>query len=141
MGSDEDMAVGFQPILSSNGQRTAEPSGAFTPGPWFVYQHFATPRPDLFDVCGRTRDDDVAENCTEANARLIAAAPDLYEALTATTAQLERVLNLMGLHHDDVAEIVLYRGKDALAKAAPPPQGVNATGAEAFPDNHLNEGD
>lgn len=42
---------------------------------------------------------------------------ELLEALKATTTQLERVLNLMGLEHDDVAETILYRGKDAIEHA------------------------
>jgi hypothetical protein len=55
---------------------------AFTSGPWHVFQHIATPTPDRFDVVGKTRDDDIAENITGiANARLIAAAPTLYDAL------------------------------------------------------------
>lgn len=33
-----------------------------TPGPWQVYQHAMTPFPELHDVVGATRDDDVAEN-------------------------------------------------------------------------------
>ncbi len=53
-----------------------------TPGPWTVYRHFATPDANLYDVVGATRDDDVAENLTLANAHLIAAAPDLLQAGT-----------------------------------------------------------
>lgn len=53
----------------------------YTQGEWRVYQHPSTPTPELFDVVGATRDDTIAENVSQENARLIAAAPKLLEAL------------------------------------------------------------
>lgn len=64
---------------------------------------------------------DIAKALTKADAILAILAPLLaerrvmVEALTDTTSQLQRVLDMMGLHHDDVAETILYRGRDLLS--------------------------
>jgi hypothetical protein len=94
---------------------------AHTPGPWaaFTDDSGSVPHTNIVAVAPRTACvfSLPGRHKQEPDLRLIAAAPALLEALKATTAQLERVLNLMGLHHDHVAETVLYRGKDAITNA------------------------
>ena len=67
-------------------------SPAHTPGPWHVkeqYRSETTMQPAYWDVCTRREDgldtiyETVAENCGPEDARLIAAAPELLEALQA----------------------------------------------------------
>lgn len=65
--------------------------GAFTPGPWRIVKHTKAPDADLGPhddwtiesvqggICWEAQGRGAAQ--TEANARLIAAAPELYEAL------------------------------------------------------------
>jgi len=82
----------------------------FTPGPWYIYQHPMTPEPLWFDIFVADEhgsfEVDIAENVTGANARLIAAAPDLYEALEA----------VMGSHGEQLHDAFDDAHK-ALAKA------------------------
>ena len=60
----------------------------FTPGPWYVDGTFVTNDEDL-DICS------MGDVAWEANAHLIAAAPDLYEALKNTTAHLVAAHSLL----------------------------------------------
>lgn len=90
----------------------------FTPGPWSTnhFQNGSTPV-NVFGVYGdgaelfRTSSREVEEN--EANARLIAAAPELYEAL-------QIILVQFGEYRDGDGAAKLHAitiAKDALAKA------------------------
>lgn len=95
----------------------------YTPGPWAISRNTSMSVVGKNDrpVCstGGYQDNRVdssvllAEN--EANARLIAAAPDLYEALKEADAELETLACAMGLTSELVA--VCERVKAALAKA------------------------
>lgn len=85
--------------MSSNPKGTPPASGTFTPGPWFVSddprpnmewnRHIATDPDGENRICfmangGTERDDEF-----EGNARLIAAAPDLYAALESLLRRCE----------------------------------------------------
>lgn len=99
------------------------PRGGFTPGPWVVAEDDASNRPARGTrVVVRATDDTefVLADCGaannergRANARLIAAAPDLYEAL--------RAMVLNGEAHADCSRslpsLPLARARAALAKA------------------------
>ena len=86
-----------------------------TPGPWTCSANYSTRHYMLWDADGNYHDlsDDVAE--MDANARLISAAPELYEALL--TAEQE----LHNRQRDDgwnpKTERVVVRARAALAKA------------------------
>jgi hypothetical protein len=139
--SEEDFA-------SRNARETsaATPDGAatgFTPGPWVLDEAcicsvYGTPvaqtcRQDEFWT---TSDDDLPE--TElariaANARLIAAAPDLYEACREAKVHLTREL-------EEPGRTVFWRLVDALAKAdgRGSAERVAATPAELGPGTNNN---
>jgi hypothetical protein len=53
----------------------------FTPGPWTVVQTIATKNPNMGAWSVDSGPANVANYCTLADASLIAAAPDLFEAL------------------------------------------------------------
>jgi hypothetical protein len=64
----------------------AEPSASFTPGPWVKDRHGQLSGPDGTIVCTKGLGLSISLGgdpypVAEANARLIAAAPDMYEAL------------------------------------------------------------
>jgi hypothetical protein len=185
MGSDEDMAVGFQPVLSSNGQRTAEPSGAVTDidahfrdlvgfAPWLwadpamergddrkanaearVLEAYVRARsftPSQYALVhrwdlGTLRHDLIRQRTLVAIFRNDAAKAEAQrDELAAALDEIRRVFSdpltrraLGG--HSEAQQCAVTKARAALAKVAPLPQGVNARGAEAFPDNHLNEGD
>jgi hypothetical protein len=112
----------------------AEPSGAFTPGPWFIAHrdgtdiHVCAPDDGSVDdpwnialvvgACGYPNDP--RTGCTEGNARLIAAAPDLYAAMSDMLAGWRYIRK----HHGDLYGVGWDRAEKAataaLAKAHPP---------------------
>lgn len=80
-------------------------------GPWRVYQHFNSPMPDLFDVVGATRDDDVTENQCQWVAEYLAAFdPPTVLALLAQLAETRERLERAecALRHGQAAIVALY---------------------------------
>ena len=73
----------------------------FTPGPWIVDFDLCDEEGplDVPEVNGRILDQDNCVACqasTEANVFLIAAAPEMYEALKADIAEMEQVAGKLG---------------------------------------------
>jgi hypothetical protein len=89
-------------------------SAAFTKGPWAVHPDipFAV-EPAICECFGQT--------CAEANARLIAAAPELYACLAALVTNAEEVehdfFSLAGHEDFKPAETLARAAAAALAKA------------------------
>lgn len=97
-----------------------------TPGPWMV-------SPDIsaigeFMVQGAKRGSGLTEHnpliadiVSEADARLIAAAPDLYEALSDWLSKTEEDLKISGLTNEEELPLTLYmrltKSRAALKKA------------------------
>lgn len=82
-------------------------SAAHTPGPWFVLQNPMGSdciTAEDCTICSMPDWDDDYANEEAANARLIAAAPDLLEAL-------------QGLMHKDCGEPAFFAARAAIAKA------------------------
>jgi len=108
-------------------KRMTQPAG-HTPGPWAVRSIDHSLRGKIFFVTGvnerNTRiviadcgiDRETADNRAEceANARLIAAAPELLEALKGTVAMLE-LLNATG--SNDPIEARVFKARAAIARA------------------------
>lgn len=134
-GSDPDPSPAARSASPSR-KGTSEATAAFTPGPWAVYQHFATDRKDLFDVVGATRDDDVANDCSLANAHLIAAAPDMAAALEPFAELAEETEAFSDEQLLTVRARDVRRAYAALAKALPPPPsegGDNSSAGVSLP--------
>ncbi len=96
-------------------------SGGHTPGPWSAYRghnparwfvcgHHYGPEIDISDICELRNDD------REANARLIAAAPDLLEALIEALPYVECAEDDPAYKAGAVAKVVKNM-RAALAKA------------------------
>ena len=97
-----------------------------TPGPWIVGKPSVAHGVQIFHLQGAIRQE-YGTICTmpakgkgrTANARLIAAAPDLLEACKCLLADLEGASELMAGHpvcwYESIAE-----ARDAIAKATPP---------------------
>ena len=97
----------------------------FTPGPWWLREG-KTPSGEFGYIEGADHNRVVADlpdyklpggpdDCDEANGRLIAAAPELYDACSALLAQFEqRGITTDQAHPDRVA---VERARAALAKA------------------------
>ncbi len=90
----------------------------FTPGPWLIYQHPFAPEPSWFDIFTLQDGEevDIAENVTADNARLIAAAPALYEALKEAHGVLRDYITAAG-PIDGVDRRLLLQITAALAAA------------------------
>jgi hypothetical protein len=87
-------------------------SGRFTPGPWFTEaSHEAHPRYGIFKGANVI----LARVWTPEDARLIAAAPELYEALRILMAAADHAGGLGGC--DPELEAACRLGAAALAKA------------------------
>lgn len=88
-----------------------------TPGPWKVKEHATScdvRGHDLTVVCGVTMRANAAEEA--ANARLIAAAPDLLAACKSLTEELDRLAAAVyGEHRGDAAALIW--GRAAIASA------------------------
>jgi len=94
--------IPIQPVLSSNGQTSAEPSAAFTPGPWqaflgsggsfTVLGHHGSepPSPIVCERIGAFAMSSAVMRRRHADARLIAAAPELYEVCREFIGKLGR---------------------------------------------------
>ena len=88
-----------------------------TPGPWRWSQNphggarVETPRVGIADVLSRAGVPHPAQESCAANARLIAAAPELLEALRGLVAEAKR------LHVDDILGSSVDAARAALAKA------------------------
>lgn len=67
--------------------------GRFTPGPWKVVRS-STGWVSINDERGKIADIEPWRSAREANARLIAAAPDLYDALEEACDMLDRLGHL-----------------------------------------------
>ena len=92
---------------------------AFTKGPWYLgpdkdcYRSVNGPKwDDLARVVVRLEGDDTQFAPGEANARLIAAAPDLYEALKAIIEDHPIAVRALG-------EVTVRMARAALAKVQP----------------------
>ena len=92
--------------------------GAYTPGPW--HEHSV----ELYIVCGAngqavadTEADSIDQDERFANARLIAAAPDLLEALIDTLDFLERHSNRWDGVNGKHPQVVVTAARAAIAKA------------------------
>ena len=113
----------------------------FTPGPWGLDVGFDSSRPGDFDEYWQVHDGQDAIACSsncysgnrEANARLIAAAPELYEALDGLLKTLSECgveldcmsapTTLIKLLNTEKEEAVVNAARAALAKA----RGANPT--------------
>jgi hypothetical protein len=98
--------------------------GAHTPGPWSI----PTPRmgfsaihgPDgqlVFGIAAGSADERRPEAVCEANANLIAAAPEMYEALKEAIENLEQTLRWRGEGWECSEDDLLGNARAALAKA------------------------
>ena len=81
----------------------------FTPGPWKEYYNRDLTR---FDICQAETLDIVGHANDRHDARLIAAAPEMYEALQAMKSAMLDVLDVSDLPDD-----ILTAADDALEKA------------------------
>jgi hypothetical protein len=91
-----------------------------TPGPWKTGNDFVSADRDgraerLFFIAPLIRRDSDAWVEERANARLIAAAPDLYEALARIADMRDRDGNAIEMHRDELRGIA----RAALAKVSP----------------------
>ncbi len=87
-----------------------------TPGPWRTSGVYIDS--DHGTVGHANFSDDLTAGSPAANARLIAAAPDLLEAAEWADKALERYVDALGLDQtDEAALIALYKIKDAIARA------------------------
>lgn len=97
---------------------------AHTPGPWKVVNHPRVAHVDSMRSVGHGANGMASivwltggALAQEANARLIAAAPDLLAALKAARAFVAQRAGWSGSHNDKVAEQVLVEVDAAIAKA------------------------
>lgn len=95
----------------------------YTPGPWFVDANYIVPANggvavcDLMAVDLSKHQEFFCGEETEANARLIAAAPDLLEA----ARQAEKVIDILWVsHHANRSDAALEQLRAAIAKATTP---------------------
>lgn len=97
MDREEEMECSqSQPVTATACAATSgsEPSAAFTPGPWIAlidYNGVYAVRASAVDTLARLYHP--PNGTAEANARLIAAAPELYEAVRAWAAHLSVIDN------------------------------------------------
>jgi hypothetical protein len=87
---------------------------AFTPGPWDTdgYNLVGVPDALAIQISMRAAGGDGSEDEYRANARLIAAAPDMYEALKAALNYLENTESELGMTLDSAKA-----ARAAIAKA------------------------
>lgn len=100
--------------------RTVDELG-ISPYPWLVGESHSTELPVVKDIVYDLNKNDVVEWCNgdddaekEANARLIAAAPELYEALAAMLSCAEKNRPYLDMSHMDIA---MDMSRKALRKA------------------------
>jgi hypothetical protein len=100
--------------------------GQHTPGPWIIRKghimdartHIMSLTPEIMTVCdvaGPNRADKLATK--KANARLIAASPDLLEALRELLTKAEQLLDQRATHEGLANCTVLSHARTAIAKA------------------------
>jgi rubrerythrin len=70
-----------------------------TPGHWYSYQHFATPTPQLWEIKGASRDDDIADCLSADDAAFVChlkhALPSLLDQLEQARREVERLTGLL----------------------------------------------
>lgn len=111
---------------SNDGQVLSGESVKHTPGPWALAGAYRGGRDTIKSVCKGFPEQWVAQALPiqgnraerEANARLIAAAPDLLEALGDLMAALDAYGDLGDPNRDDVAAMLNYAEAEKKARAA-----------------------
>lgn len=90
----------------------------WTPGPWRISQnvsrHVIAPKGGVVACAELTWDGPGSNDIANANARLIAAAPAMYEALKAFVNAEERFKRDTGLDYDDLINDALELARAAL---------------------------
>lgn len=94
---------------------------SFTPGPWKAKFHAAK---DEFEITDDSRQMFIAkvygydaDAQRDANANLIAAAPDMYEALEYTKSILDSLIEQFGWDEKNLVNVARAKCKSALSKA------------------------